>query len=85
VASVKIGGGLEQEIQVLIDQRRASQLNIPVSEIVNRLASENINQAGGKVEDGTQSFLVRTLNKFQSLDDIRNIFVAKRDNKNIRL
>ncbi|NQZ11335.1 MAG: efflux RND transporter permease subunit, partial [Algicola sp.] len=85
VASVKIGGGLEQEIQVLIDQRRASQLNIPVSTIVARLKSENINQAGGKIEDGSQSFLVRTLNQFESLDDIRNIYVARRDDKNIRL
>jgi HAE1 family hydrophobic/amphiphilic exporter-1 len=85
VASVKIGGGLEQEIQVLIDQRLASQLGIPISSIVSRLASENINQAGGKIEDGSQSFLVRTLNQFENLDDIRNIFIAQREDKNIRL
>jgi HAE1 family hydrophobic/amphiphilic exporter-1 len=85
VASVKIGGGLEQEIQVLIDQRRASQLNIPISSIVARLKSENINRAGGKVEDGSQSYLVRTLNQFKSLDDIRHIFIAQREDKNIRL
>lgn len=85
VASVKIGGGLEQEIQVLIDQQKASQLHLPISDIVNRLKSENINQAGGKVEDGAQTFLVRTLNQFKNLDDIRNIFIAQRDGKNIRL
>lgn len=77
VASVKIGGGLEQEIQVLIDQNRASQLGIPVSTIVARLKSENINQSGGKIEDGSQAFLVRTLNQFQSLEDIENIFIAQ--------
>lgn len=85
VASVKVGGGLEQEIQVLIDQRRASQLNIAVGEIVNRLSMENINQAGGRIDDGSQSYLVRTLNQFKSLDDIRNIFIAEKDGKNIRL
>ncbi|MFT5164548.1 MAG: HAE1 family hydrophobic/amphiphilic exporter-1, partial [Alteromonadaceae bacterium] len=85
VASVKIGGGLEQEIQVLINQQKASQLNIAVSDIVYRLKTENINQAGGKVEDGAQTFLVRTLNQFENLDDIRNIFIAKREDKNIRL
>lgn len=85
VASVKIGGGLEQEIQVLIDQSRAGQLNIPVSEIVNKLSKENINQAGGRIDDGSHSYLVRTLNQFQSLDDIANIFIAKREGKNIRL
>ena len=82
VASVKIGGGLEQQIQVLIDQQRASQLGIEVSTIVNKLKSENINQSGGKIEDGSQAFLVRTLNQFQSLEDIENIFIASVPNTN---
>lgn len=85
VASVKIGGGLEQQIQVNIDQRRASQLNISVNTIVDRLAAENVNQAGGRVDDGSQSYLVRTLNQFESLDDIRNIFIARSEGRNIRL
>ncbi|HBY41041.1 MAG TPA: acriflavin resistance protein, partial [Alteromonas sp.] len=41
VASVKIGGALENEIQVLADQRRMSQLNISVNDIIKRLKEEN--------------------------------------------
>lgn len=85
VASVKVGGGLENEIQVLIDQQKTSQLNIQVSEIVERLKNENVNASGGRVEDGSQEYLVRTLNQFQSLDDMRNLFIANREGRNIRL
>lgn len=85
VASVRIGGALENEIQVLIDQRKASQLNITIDSIITRLRDENINTAGGRVDDGAQAFLVRTLNQFQSLDEIRDLYVANRDGKNIRL
>ncbi|MEP1446963.1 MAG: efflux RND transporter permease subunit [Paraglaciecola sp.] len=85
VASVKVGGGLENEIQVLVDQQKTSQLNITVNEIIKRLKDENVNSSGGRVKDGSQEYLVRTLNQFQTLDDIRELFIANRDGKNIRL
>jgi HAE1 family hydrophobic/amphiphilic exporter-1 len=85
VASVKVGGGLENEIQVLVDQQITSQLKITVNEIIKRLKDENVNSSGGRVKDGSQEYLVRTLNQFQTLDDIRNLFIANREGKNIRL
>jgi HAE1 family hydrophobic/amphiphilic exporter-1 len=85
VASVRIGGGLENEVQVLIDQQRTSQLNIPISEIIQRLKDENVNASGGRVEDGAQEYLVRTINQFESLDDIRNLYIATREGKFIKL
>jgi HAE1 family hydrophobic/amphiphilic exporter-1 len=85
VASVRIGGGLENEIQVLVNQQRASQLNITLAEVIDRLKAENVNTAGGRVEDGSQEYLVRTLNQFQTLDEMRDLFIATREDKHIRL
>ncbi|GAB5381042.1 MAG: efflux RND transporter permease subunit [Aliiglaciecola sp.] len=85
VASVRIGGGLENEIQVLINQQRASQLNISLAEIITRLRDENVNTAGGRVEDGAQEYLVRTLNQFESLQDMRDLYVATRQGRHIKL
>ncbi len=85
VASVKIGGGLENEIQVLVDQRKASQLNIDVSTVIDRLSRENVNTAGGRIEDGTQAFLVRTLNQFQSLSEIESLYIGRFEGRNIQL
>ena len=85
VASVRVGGGLENEVQVLIDQERTSQLSISLSEIIQRLKDENVNASGGRVEDGSQEYLVRTINQFESLDDMRNLYIATRQGKHIRL
>ncbi|MFC6440212.1 efflux RND transporter permease subunit [Bowmanella sp. JS7-9] len=85
VASVQIGGGLENEIQVLFDQQRIGQLDISANDIVTRLRAENINSAGGRVEDGNQEYLVRTLNQFESLDEMRDLFIATRNGRHIRL
>jgi HAE1 family hydrophobic/amphiphilic exporter-1 len=85
VASVRIGGGLENEVQVLIDQQRTSQLNISLSDIIQRLKDENVNASGGRVEDGSQEYLVRTINQFESLDDMRNLYIATREGRFIKL
>ncbi|MEW6996185.1 efflux RND transporter permease subunit [Colwelliaceae bacterium BS250] len=85
VASVKLGGGLEKEIQILINQNKISQLGIDSQLIIERLRQENINQSGGRVEDGTQEYLVRTLNQFKNLNDMRNVYITTIDDKHIRL
>jgi HAE1 family hydrophobic/amphiphilic exporter-1 len=72
VASVKISGGLEEQIQVNIDQERLAYLNIPIETITSTLSAENINLSGGRLEEGTQQYLVRTLNEFKDVDQIRN-------------
>ena len=85
VASVKIGGALENEIQVLVDQRRVSQLNISINTIITRLKEENLNTAGGRIDNGNQAFLVRTLNQFSGLNEIGELYIANRNGKSIRL
>lgn len=76
VASVKISGGLEEEIQVAINQDRLAHLNIPQSRITQVLEAENVNLSGGRLEEGTQQYLVRTLNQFQTLEDIQDVVVS---------
>ena len=76
VASVKISGGLEEEVQVNIDQQRLSYLNIPIETVTQILGAENVNLSGGRLEEGAQQYLVRTLNEFRTVDQIRNVVVA---------
>ncbi|OLI42899.1 acriflavin resistance protein [Xanthomonas oryzae pv. oryzae] len=76
VAAVKVGGGLEDEIQVDIDQQKLAQLNLPIDNVITRLKEENVNISGGRVEEGSQRYLVRTVNQFVDLDEIRNMLVT---------
>lgn len=76
VAAVKVGGGLEDEVQVLIDQNRLAQLNLDINTVVQRLQQENVNISGGRIEEGSQRFLVRTVNQFANLQQMRDLLVA---------
>jgi HAE1 family hydrophobic/amphiphilic exporter-1 len=85
VAAVKVGGGLEDEIQVEIDQQRLAQLNLDVGEVIARLRAENVNVSGGRIEEGSQRFLVRTINQFASVDEIGAMLVRVGGQTPIRL
>lgn len=75
VAAVKISGGMEDEVQVLIDQDKISQLGLTSSQVVQVLNSENVNLSGGRLEEGTQEYLVRTVNEFGSVEEIGNVII----------
>ena len=76
VAAVKVGGGLEDEIQVDIDQQRLAQLNLPIDTVIQRLGQENVNVSGGRLEEGSQRYLVRTVNQFASVEEMRDMLVT---------
>jgi len=81
IAAVKISGGLEDEVQVLVDLSKLSQLGLTLEQVGERLRAENANISGGRVDEGTVSYLVRTLNQFKNLDEIRDTIVATRANR----
>lgn len=77
VAAVKVGGGLEDEIQVDIDQRRLAQLGLSLDDVIERLQQENVNLSGGRLEEGSQRYLVRTVNQFADVEQMREMLLTK--------
>jgi hydrophobic/amphiphilic exporter-1 (mainly G- bacteria), HAE1 family len=84
-AAVKVSGGYEDEIQIFVDQERLKQLRLGVAQVAQRIGAENVNLSGGRLEQGTQRFLVRTVNEFESLDDMANAVIATIDGKAVYL
>ncbi len=81
VAAVKVSGGLEDEIQILVDQGRLVQLDLPIDQLARQISAENVNLSGGRLKEGTQQYLVRMLNQFQSIDEISKIIISTKDDK----
>jgi hydrophobic/amphiphilic exporter-1 (mainly G- bacteria), HAE1 family len=84
-AAVKVSGGLEDEIQILVDQDKVAQLGLSIQGIAARLRAENVNLSGGRLEQGAQRFLVRTLNEFASVEEIANSIIATPANRPVYL
>jgi HAE1 family hydrophobic/amphiphilic exporter-1 len=74
VAAIKVAGGLEDEVQVYVDADKLAQLNLPSSLVSDRLRQENVNISGGRIEEGSERYLVRTVNQFSNLDQMRELW-----------
>ena len=85
VAAVLVSGGYEDEIAVNVDQERISQLGMNVEMLGQRLQAANVNLSGGRLEDRGQEFLVRTMNEFATVEDIRDTIVFQQEGSVLRL
>lgn len=85
VAAVKVGGGFEDQIQVQLDTKKLAQLNLSSSLVIDRLRQENVNISGGRIEEGSERYLVRTVNQFSNLEQMQNLLITTQDNVPVRL
>ncbi len=85
VAAVKVKGGLEEQIHVDLNEQRISLMGLDVSAINRALDQANVNLPGGQMREGLTWYLVRTINEFRTVDEIRRLIVAEKEGAEIRL
>ena len=85
VAAVKVVGGRDEQIRVEIDERRVSELGIPITQVTDILRQENLNRASGSLYDLDLNYMVRMVNEFRSIDEVRGIVIADRGGRKIVL
>jgi len=85
VAAVLVSGGLEEEIEVELDERRLANLGLTVAQVRSRLAAENVNLTGGRLQEGQTEYLVRTINELMRAEDLRQIVVDRSQGALVRL
>ncbi len=85
VAAVVVSGGLEEEIQVELDERRLANLGLSADRVLTRLAQENINLTGGRLLEGQTEYLVRTINEYLRPEDLEVVVVDSAQGAIVRL
>lgn len=85
VAAVQVRGGLEEEIRIRVDPFKLAAQSIDPSLVSQRLAAENLNASGGVIREGSTEYLVRTLNEFQTVEEIANLPIVARGDAVIRV
>jgi len=85
VAAVRVRGGLEEEIHVLLDAQALQRSRLSVQQVIDRLGQENINVAGGTLKEGRTEYMVRTVNEYVNLDQIRATVVATVEGREVRV
>ena len=75
VAEVRITGGREQEVRVLLDRYKLDAFGVTLAEVERRLAAENVDISAGTLEEGAQVYLVRGMSRFRRPEDVARVVV----------
>ncbi len=76
VASAEAAGGLEREIQILLDPVKIAAFGLDVNRVVGAVYQENTQVPGGSIQQGTLDFTIQTLGKYQSVEEIGEVVVG---------
>jgi len=85
VASVSVGGGFVNEIEVAVNQNSLASYGLSINQLSQLLSASNINLPGGNVNKGEQKLAVRVVGEFNSLDEIKNMPITLATGDVIRL
>jgi HAE1 family hydrophobic/amphiphilic exporter-1 len=85
VAAAEIKGGLEDEVLIEVDQERLAALNIPISRVEQVVGVSNVNLPGGALRGQTNQYLVRTINEFETVEEIGNLIIVQNEAAAVRL
>ena len=75
VAEVASIGGFVRQYQVAVDSGKMRQADVNLREVMDALASSNINVGGKVIEENGMEFVVRGIGLVNSLDDLKRIAV----------
>lgn len=81
VGQVAIAGGRKREIQVQLDREKLRTRQLSVTQVSNQLRAAGENIPGGKVNEGDQETLFRSLGEFRKLSDITQTIVSFQSNE----
>ncbi|MCH8205222.1 MAG: efflux RND transporter permease subunit, partial [Candidatus Hydrogenedentes bacterium] len=85
IAEVRVKGGREEEIQIMLDSARLKNLGLTPADVVTALQQQNVNLSGGRLKEGRTEYLVRTLNEFQDIEEIRGVIIGSGQGVSFRL
>jgi HAE1 family hydrophobic/amphiphilic exporter-1 len=85
VGTVELIGGSEREIQVYLDIDKMAAHELSPYDVKNAINSQNLEIPGGKINENSREFLVKTMGRFDDLDQLRNLVVAVSEGQFIRL
>ena len=85
VSEVRIWGGAERQIKVYVDPVKLAERQITLSEVRNAVRARNRDVSGGDLDSGKRRYLLRTVGRFATTEDIENMVIAHRDGVFIRL
>ena len=85
VSEARLWGGAERQIKVYVDPVKLAERQLTLTQLRNAIRARNRDVSGGDLDSGKRRYLLRTVGRFQTVEDIENMVIARRDGAFIRV
>lgn len=85
ISEVETWGGTERQIQIYIDPVKLAERQISVNQLREAIRARNRDVSGGDLDAGKRRYILRTIGRFETVDEIEDMVVARRSGVSVRL
>ncbi len=85
VSEADVRGGVERQVQILIDPARLAQRQLSLGDVRDAIRARNRDRSAGELESGKRQYLVRTIGRFESVAELNQLILARRGDAVITL
>ncbi len=85
VSEVSVWGGAERQIKVYVDPIKLAERQLSLLDVRNAIRARNRDVSGGDLDSGKRRYLLRTVGRFDSLEEMEELVIARRGTAFVRL
>jgi multidrug efflux pump subunit AcrB len=85
VSQVQVRGGAERQIQIRTDAAKLAERGLSLTDLRNAIRSRNTDVSAGDIDSGKRRYLLRTVGRFDSLEELENLILTRRGDSITRL
>ncbi|MEM8981765.1 MAG: efflux RND transporter permease subunit [Pseudomonadota bacterium] len=85
VSQVSLGGGADRQVRIEVDTARLAQRGISLGQLRDAIRARNTDSSAGDIDSGKRRYFVRTLGRFETADELRDMVLDRRGDAIVRL
>lgn len=85
VSRVNVWGGAERQVRVRIDPAAAAELGVTLEQVRAAIRGRNRDVSGGDLESGKRRYLLRTVGRYASVEEMEDTIIDVRGDSIVRL
>ena len=85
VSEIQLWGGAERQVRIYIDPIKLAERELRLIDVRNAIRSRNRDVSGGDLDSGKRRYLLRTVGRFSTVEEMNELVIGRRGDALIRL
>lgn len=85
VSQVEVSGGAQRQVRIQLNREALSNYGLTVTDVQQTLQRRNVDTSAGELEQNKRRYLLRTVGRFDSLEEMERTIIERNGDRIIRL